>query len=72
MKQKKFNVWFSDGTGIEQYAMGMKQAYILACAKRINDAKSIELDSIEDEEGKHWSLMANLVFAEAFDSFLFK
>ena len=62
--KKLFNVWFTCGQGIELTAKSVREAYIIASAKRISNGNHYELDSIEDENGTHWELKGDLIFSE--------
>ena len=64
MKQKKFTIWYSDGQGLEQWAFNMTEAVIKSMAKRINDAKPYDIDSIEDEKGVHFEIVDHLRFEQ--------
>jgi hypothetical protein len=50
MKQTKYSVFFTDGTCVEERGMSPFQAYVKACAKRINDAKPCLVKFIDDED----------------------
>lgn len=48
MKKNDYIVWFVYGLPIKTSAFSVLDAVILACAKRINDGKDIEIKCIEN------------------------
>ena len=46
MKKRKFTIWYRNEDKVEEWALSMKDAAIKSIAKRIEDAKSIEITVI--------------------------
>ena len=62
MKKSKFTIWYSDGTGLVQYACTIFEAVVLSMAKRIKDGNNYSIDSIEDEKGIHYEIVDYMRF----------
>ena len=62
MKKTKFTIWYSDGTGLEQYAFSMGEAVILSMAKRIANGVDHSIDSIENEKGQYYEMVDYMRF----------
>lgn len=62
MRHSSFTIWFTDGTELEESAFIMRDAVILALAKRIADGKNDSIKSIQNEEGDHYEIAENMKF----------
>lgn len=61
MKTQKFNVWFEDGSGLEESAISMYDAFIKAVHKKINLAENTNVEYVEDSKGRHF--IPNIIFS---------
>ena len=64
MRYQNYKIFYEDGNFCTVYAIGLRMAYALGVAKAIKSGGNSVVETIEDEDGKRFSVVLKFLLNE--------